>query len=59
MITPEQNIVLAGFSGTGKTVVGELSAGRLRRRFLDDRNYELLGKSGVITALRASPETIQ
>jgi len=112
MITPEQNIILAGFSGTGKTVVGKLLAGRLRRRFLDmddtiaerlgeslpgvfarygearyrdeerilvaeiakakglvvaagggaildDRNYELLEKSGVIVALRAAPETIQ
>ena len=112
MITPEQNIILVGFSGTGKTVVGKLLAGRLRRRFLDmddtiaerlgaslpgifarygearyrdeerllvaevakakglvvaagggaildERNYELLEKSSVIIALRASPETIQ
>ena len=35
MITPEDNIVLVGFSGAGKTVVGELLAGRLRRRFVD------------------------
>lgn len=112
MITPEQNIILVGFSGTGKTAVGKLLAGRLRRGFLDmddtiaerlgeslpgifarygegryrdeerllvaeiakakglvvaagggaildDRNYELLSNSGVIIALRASPETIQ
>lgn len=112
MITPEQNIILVGFSGTGKTVVGKLLAGRLRRRFLDmddtiverlgaslpgifarygearyrdeerllvaeiakakglvvaagggaildERNYELLAATGVIIALRASPETIQ
>jgi shikimate kinase len=35
MISPEDNIVLVGFSGTGKTVVGGLLAGRLRRRFVD------------------------
>jgi shikimate kinase len=35
MISPEDNIILVGFSGTGKTVVGGLLAGRLRRRFVD------------------------
>ncbi|NIT35468.1 MAG: shikimate kinase [candidate division Zixibacteria bacterium] len=35
MITPEDNIVLVGFSGTGKTVVGRLLAARLKRRFVD------------------------
>jgi shikimate kinase len=35
MITPEDNIYLVGFSGVGKTVVGKLLAGRLRRRFVD------------------------
>ena len=47
MITPEQNIILAGFSGTGKTVVGKLLAGRLRRRFvdMDETIAERLGES--------------
>ncbi len=35
MITPEDNVYLVGFSGTGKTAVGKLLAGRLRRRFVD------------------------
>lgn len=35
MITPEDNIVLVGFSGTGKTVVGRLLAARLKCRFVD------------------------
>lgn len=35
MITPEDNIYLVGFSGTGKTVVGRLLAARLKRRFVD------------------------
>jgi shikimate kinase len=35
VITPEDNIVLVGFSGTGKTVVGRLMAARLKRRFVD------------------------
>lgn len=35
MITPEDNIVLVGFSGTGKTVVGRLLAARLKRSFVD------------------------
>ncbi len=35
MITPEDNIYLVGFSGTGKTAVGKLLAGRLGRRFVD------------------------
>jgi len=35
VITPEDNIVLVGFSGTGKTVVGRLLAARLKRRFVD------------------------
>ena len=47
MITPEQNIVLVGFSGTGKTVAGKLLAGRLRRRFvdMDETIAERLGES--------------
>jgi shikimate kinase len=47
MITPEQNIILVGFSGTGKTVVGRLVAARLRRRFvdMDDTIAERLGES--------------
>ncbi len=35
MITPDDNIILVGFAGTGKTVAGRLLAGRLRRRFVD------------------------
>ncbi len=35
MITPEDNIYLVGFSGTGKTVVGRLLAALLKRRFVD------------------------
>jgi shikimate kinase len=35
MTTPDDNIVLVGFAGTGKTVTGRLLAGRLRRRFVD------------------------
>ena len=31
----EQNIVLTGFMGTGKTTVGEILARRLNRRFID------------------------
>ena len=34
-ITPDEHITLVGFSGTGKTEVGKLVAGRLRRRFVD------------------------
>jgi len=47
MITPEHNIILVGFSGTGKTVVGKLLAGRLRRRFfdMDEAIAERLGAS--------------
>lgn len=33
--TPESNIILTGFMGTGKTTVGQLLAQRLQRPFVD------------------------
>lgn len=34
-LTPDDNLVLVGFSGVGKTVVGRILAGRLGREFVD------------------------
>jgi shikimate kinase len=42
------NIVLAGFMGSGKTTIGKLLAGRLRRRFVDtDEQIEKMAKKTV------------
>ena len=110
-LTPDQNLILVGFAGTGKTTVGRLVAARLGREFvdmdeliasrldlsipgifarfgearfrdeerlavrdlsrrhglvvaagggaiLDRKNLERLAASGVMVALRASPEVI-
>src|SRR5689334_2410260 len=51
-------IVLTGFMGTGKTVVGRRLATRLGRTLLDERNYQALAKDGFLVCLTASPRTI-
>jgi len=47
MLSKHRNLVLVGFMGTGKTVVGQILANRLRRGFLemDERIAARAGKS--------------
>jgi shikimate kinase len=49
MSTTVSNIVLTGFMGTGKTVTGQLLAGRLKMRFVDT-DQEIEAATGLDAA---------
>jgi shikimate kinase len=49
MTTPDPNIILTGFMGTGKTSVGRILAGRSGRSFVDTDEL-IVEKTGLLIA---------